>query len=596
MGRMFIKSKKFIKNIIIIKPTNNMSNITIPTRRKRTFLDEDFKIDVWNNILPYFNQLLTSEINSIDSLKKWLLNRSELESALEEDAGWRYIKMTCFTENETYRDSFNYFIEEIDPKIAPIANELDKKILASPYLAQLEGEGYELLRKKLETNAQIFREENIPLNTIMQTEQQTYGKITADMTITVDGEELTLQQAGVFLQSPDRTIREKIYRQIQERRLEDKIKLDDLMSLLIKLRNEISINAGFKNYRDYMFAAMGRYDYTPEDCFKFHEAIAKEVVPILNQLTQHRKDSLKLESLKPWDLVVDSSNLPALKPFSSGEDLLEKTIICFEKLDPYLGECLKIMKEMGHLDLESRKGKSPGGYNYPLDEIGVPFIFMNATSTLQDLITMIHEGGHAVQSFLTIPLELNLHRGLTSEIAELASMSMELISMDHWDVFFDNKADLNRAKTEHLEHIMDTLPWVATIDQFQHWLYENPNHSHEERSTAWDKIHSKFASNIVDWNGLEKSKANIWQKQLHIYEVPFYYIEYGMAQLGAIAVWKNYKENPSDALQKYKEALSLGYSKSIKNVYETAGIKFDFSADYIKELMDFVKIELEKCK
>lgn len=566
-----------------------MSEITIPVRRKRNFLSDDFKVETWEGIEQYYKLLLNREINNVDELKKWLLDRSELESVLEEDSGWRYIKMTCYTEDEAYRDSFNYYISEIEPNVAPLANELDKKVLACQYLEQLEGEGYDLLRKKLKTNSEIFREESIPLFTEMQSAQQDYGKVIAAMTVTVDGKELTLQQAGVLLQSTDRALRETVYKQIQSRRLDDKVELDNLLTKLINLRDQVAKQAGFANYRDYMFAAMGRYDYTPQDCFDFHDAIAKEVVPILNQVSKERKESLQLGQLRPWDLAVDPKNLPALKPFDSGNDLLEKTIECFDRLDPYLGNCLKTMKAMEHLDLESRKGKSPGGYNYPLDEIGVPFIFMNATSTLQDLITMIHEGGHAVQSFLTIPLELGLHRELTSEIAELASMSMELITMDHWDIFFPNPNDLKRAKKEHLEHIMDTLPWVATIDKYQHWLYENPTHSQEERNVAWNEIHSKFASTEIDWTDLENFKTNIWQRQLHIYEVPFYYIEYGMAQLGAIAVWKNYTENPKKALQDYMKALSLGYSKSIKNVYATAGIKFDFSAEYIKELMNFVK-------
>lgn len=573
-----------------------MSEITIPVRRKRNFLSDDFKVETWEGIEQYYKLLLNRAINNVDELKKWLLDRSELESVLEEDSGWRYIKMTCYTEDEAYRDSFNYYISEIEPNVAPLANELDKKVLACQYLEQLEGEGYDLLRKKLKTNSEIFREESIPLFTEMQSAQQDYGKVIAAMTVTVDGKELTLQQAGVLLQSTDRALRETVYKQIQSRRLDDKVELDNLLTKLINLRDQVAKQAGFANYRDYMFAAMGRYDYTPQDCFDFHDAIAKEVVPILNQVSKERKESLQLSQLRPWDLAVDPKNLPALKPFDSGKDLLEKTIECFDRLDPYLGNCLKTMKAMEHLDLESRKGKSPGGYNYPLDEIGVPFIFMNATSTLQDLITMIHEGGHAVQSFLTIPLELGLHRELTSEIAELASMSMELITMDHWDIFFPNPNDLKRAKKEHLEHIMDTLPWVATIDKYQHWLYENPTHSQEERNVEWNEIHSKFASTEIDWTDLENFKTNIWQRQLHIYEVPFYYIEYGMAQLGAIAVWKNYTENPKKALQDYMKALSLGYSKSIKNVYATAGIKFDFSAEYIKELMDFVKAELKKCE
>jgi oligoendopeptidase F len=252
------------------------------------------------------------------------------------------------------------------------------------------------------------------------------------------------------------------------------------------------------------------------------------------------------------------------------------------------------MKEMGHLDLESRKGKAPGGYNYPLAEIGVPFIFMNATSTLRDLVTIMHEGGHAIHNFLTRNLELNDFKSTPSEVAELASMSMELISMDHWDVFFSDEAELRRAKREHLEDLIETLPWVATIDQFQHWVYLHPGHSPEERREAWDVIFDKFADTVTDWSSLETTKDYLWQKQLHLYEVPFYYIEYGMAQLGAIAVWRNFRRDPVNGLQGYQNALKLGYLRPIPEIYAAAGIKFDFSREYIKELMQFVRTELDK--
>jgi oligoendopeptidase F len=254
------------------------------------------------------------------------------------------------------------------------------------------------------------------------------------------------------------------------------------------------------------------------------------------------------------------------------------------------------MREMNHLDLESRKGKAPGGYNYPLAEIGVPFIFMNATSTLRDMVTIMHEGGHAVHSFLTRKLELGDFKNPPSEVAELASMSMELISMDHWNLFFQKKEDLKRAKIEHLEQIIETLPWVATIDKFQHWIYENPTHNHDERRVVWNKIFQQFSDSITDWTGLEENRNYLWQKQLHLFEVPFYYIEYGMAQLGAIAVWKNYKENHIKGLKGYMDALKLGYTKTIPEVYAAANIKFDFSKTYISELMAFVKEELHKLK
>jgi oligoendopeptidase F len=343
-----------------------------------------------------------------------------------------------------------------------------------------------------------------------------------------------------------------------------------------------------------MFKSLGRFDYTPQDCFNFHDAIAEEVVPMVNVLSKERKEALRVPSLRPWDKAVDPEGREALKPFTNGKELAEKTIEVFHKLDPYLGQCLSIMKEMGHLDLESRKGKAPGGYNYPLAEIGVPFIFMNATSTLRDMVTIMHEGGHAIHNFLTRNLELNDFKSTPSEVAELASMSMELISMDHWNIFFEDENELKRAKREHLEDIIETLPWVATIDKFQHWIYENPQHSFEDRKQAWNKIFDEFADTITDWSGLQEAKDYLWQKQLHLYEVPFYYIEYGMAQLGAIAVWRNFRNDPAKGLQGYQNALKLGYLKSIPEIYKAADIKFDFSRAYIKELMDFVRTELAK--
>jgi oligoendopeptidase F len=341
-----------------------------------------------------------------------------------------------------------------------------------------------------------------------------------------------------------------------------------------------------------MFKALGRFDYTPADCFDFHNSIQSEVVPILNGLAIDRKKKLNIPSLRPWDKSVDPEGKPALIAFRDGSDLTDKTIECFDRLDPYLGQCLAIMKEMGHLDLESRKGKAPGGYNYPLSEIGVPFIFMNATSTLRDMVTILHEGGHAVHNFLTRDLELNDFKSTPSEVAELASMSMELISMDHWDIFFTNEDDLKRAKREHLEDIIETLPWVATIDKFQHWLYENPNHTEDDRRKNWNIIFDEFSDTVTDWHGLQDAKDFLWQKQLHLYEVPFYYIEYGMAQLGAIAIWRNFRQDRANGLQGYMNALKLGYMKSIPEIYKAANIKFDFSKVYIKELMDFVKKEL----
>lgn len=570
-----------------------MQTEQIKTPRKRAFLPQDFTIDTWDNLKVYYDKLVDFQIANEADLQSWLLNRSELESVISEDLGRRYINMTCYTDNEAHRKSFNNFIENIEPNIAPYSNQLNIKLAQNPFAVALQSEADQIMLNKVKVDLEIFRDENIPIVTQLQSKQQEYGAICGAMTIQDGDKELTLQQAGVNLQDVDRAIREKFYTKINERRLQDKNRLDQLFSELIQLRHQLALNAGFKNYRDYMFKAMHRFDYTPEDCFRFHEAIKSSIVPLLNKIAVKRKEKLKVDTLRPWDLAVDPDHKPALKPFKDGNELLEKTIMCFEKMNPFLSSCLTIMKEMKHLDLESRKAKSPGGYNYPLDETGVPFIFMNAAGTMQDVITMLHEGGHAVHSIVTKPLKLGEYRNLTSEVAELASMSMELMSMDSWDVYISDADDLKRAKAHHLEHALETLPWVATIDKFQHWVYENPNHTVQERTKMWNQIHSEFGLAELDWSGLQQFKDNIWQKQLHLFEVPFYYIEYGIAQLGAFGVWKNCKTDFEKGLNQYLEALKLGYSAPIKTIYATAGVQFDFSENNIRSLVTFVEKELE---
>lgn len=571
-----------------------MNRVEKIERPKRKFLPENFAVSDWPGLKPYFDELLSRNITSVSDMRNWLRDRSELESVISEDMAWRYINMTRYTENQDYSKRYEDFVVNIQPQIAPVSDLLNKKAAVSEFLLPLEKEtGYDIMIRSLKKDIEIFREENIPLYTQITTEQQKYAQISGAMTVEIDGKEMTLQQASVSLMSTDRNKREEVYHKVSGRRLKDKAELDELFTRLISLRHKVAVNADFKNFRDYMFKALGRFDYTSKDCFNFHESIESEVVPILDGFAKDRKSKLNVDALRPWDKAVDPEGKDALKAFSDGKELTDKTIECFYKLDPYLGQCLSIMKEMGHLDLESRKGKAPGGYNYPLSEIGVPFIFMNATSTLRDMVTIMHEGGHAIHNFLTRELELNDFKSTPSEVAELASMSMELISMDHWDIFFTDPDDLKRARREHLEDLIETLPWVATIDKYQHWLYENPTHSLDERRQNWNRIFDQFSDTVTDWSGLQDAKDYLWQKQLHVYEVPFYYIEYGMAQLGAIAVWRNYRQDKQKGLQGYMNALKLGHMKGIPDVYNAANIKFDFSRAYIKELMDFVKKELD---
>lgn len=559
----------------------------------RTYIPQNLEI-TWENLATIFNELQNREINSTDELAQWLKDQSELEAALEEDFAWRYIKMSCDTANEQLLKDFQYFATEIEPKIAPITNELNKKLVESPYVTELDHNKYFVYLRGVRKALELFREENVPLFTTLQVKQQGYQGISGAMSITHQGQELTLQQASNFLKDTDRTLRQEIWEKIQQRRLQDQEALNQLFDELIKLRHQVAINAGFENYRDYMFQALGRFDYAVQDCFDFADAIAKEVVPLLKEQAEKRQAALGLSELKPWDLEVDTSGKAALKPFHSGAELIDKSIACFRHISPSLGDKLEQMKSQKLFDVESRMGKAPGGYNYPLAETGAPFIFMNSANSLRDLTTIVHEGGHAIHTFLSANLELNAFKHCPSEVAELASMSMELISMEHWEVFFDQEEDLIRAKKEQLTDVLKTLPWVAVIDQFQHWIYTHPQHSHQERNEAFCKIYHRFGAAFANWTGYENSFANTWQKQLHLFEVPFYYIEYAIAQLGAIAVWKNYKENPQKGLQHYLDALALGYTRPMNEIYETAGIKFDFSAAYVRELVLFVKDELAK--
>ncbi|WP_316813201.1 M3 family oligoendopeptidase [Pedobacter heparinus] len=569
-----------------------MINLTIP-KKKRVYIPQDLQIK-WENLEVILNELLERPINNVQELEHWLKDKSELEAALEEDFAWRYIRMSCDTANENLVKAFQYFATEIEPKISPVANKLNQKFNDSPFIDELDQEKYFVYIRAIRKALEIYREENVELLTKLQVTQQRYQAVTGAMTVTINGQEYTLEQAANFIKDTDRQIRQQAWETIQQRRMVDKDDLNMLFDELIAMRHQVALNAGFENYRDYMFQALGRFDYSPQDCYQFHEAIEKQIVPILKEQAEKRAELLGIAVLKPWDMEVSTTGKPALKPFKNGTELVDKSIACFNAIDPKLGQMLSIMKVNNLFDVESRKGKAPGGYNYPLAETGAPFIFMNSANSLRDLTTMVHEGGHAVHTFLTANLELNDFKHCPSEVAELASMSMELISMDNWHLYFDNEEDLLRAKKEQLVDVLKTLPWVAVIDQFQHWIYTNPTHNAADRENAFKQIYDRFGAGFANWEGLEKESGNLWQKQLHLFEVPFYYIEYAIAQLGAIAIWKNYKENPSKALQQYLDALSLGYTKPINEIYETAGIKFDFSLAYIEELAGFVKDELQK--
>jgi oligoendopeptidase F len=566
------------------------ANIEKPVR---SLLPENFEITDWNSISSYFEDLVERPLLSSADMEKWLKDMSELEAVISEDVSWRHIRMTCNTEDKKLRDNFTFFMMEIQPKIQPYADRLNRKLVNSPLTDALDKKKYFTYLRSVKKSIELFREENIPLQSELSVLAQQYGAISGKMTVTVGDQEYTLQQAMKFLENEDRNLREDVYRKVQERRMQDKEPLNTLFNELITRRHQIAQNAGFANFRDYKFVEMGRFDYTKEDCYRFHDSVKQHILPLVELIHQYKKNKLGLSEYRPWDLEAEPAGQLPLRPFNTGAELLEKTMHCFKLLRPFFADCLQTMKKMNRFDLESRIGKAPGGYNCPLAETGAPFIFMNAAGQMHDVTTMVHEGGHAVHSFLSHHLELSAFKEYPMEIAEVASMAMELFSMENWEIYFENPADLRRAKIQQLERVITIFPWIATIDKFQHWVYENPKHDQDQRTENWFRIYNEFNSKTIDWTGLEKYQKNIWQKQLHLFEVPFYYIEYGIAQLGAIGLWMQFKKNKELALDNYISALTLGGTKTLPELYEAAGLKFDFSGTYIRELMDFVEKEMK---
>lgn len=560
----------------------------------RKFLPQNFSVTSWEALQPYFQQLLDRPLQSKGDLEQWLKDSSEIEAVLSEDACWRQIKMTCDTENKSLEEAFVFFVTEIQPKIQPYADKLNRKLIACPFTAELDQKKFYTYLRSVKKSIDLFREINIPILSELSVMGQQFGVISGKMTVEVEGKEYTLQQAAKFLESHDRGLREEVYRKINERRLLDKDALNSLYSQLVQKRQQVAINAGFSNYRDYKFAELGRFDYTKEDCFQFHDSVKQYILPLADKIYAAKKKKLGVDKLRPWDLEAEPEGTSPLRPFKTSDELLQKSVECFEKIRPFFADCLRKMNEMHRFDLESRRGKAPGGYNCPLAETGAPFIFMNAAGQMSDVTTMVHEGGHAVHSFLAHRLELSSFKEYPMEIAEVASMAMELFSMDYWDVYFDSSEELKRAKEHQLERVITIFPWIATIDKFQHWVYEHPNHTLEERSENWTRILNEFAGNEIDFTGLELYRNNSWQRQLHLFEVPFYYIEYGIAQLGAIGLWKQFKQNKEKALDNYMNALSLGGTATLPRLYEAAGLKFNFSGDNINDLMQFVDTEMKK--
>jgi oligoendopeptidase F len=567
---------------------------SLPAYQPRRFVPAQLDLGDWTQLAPLFDQLESrcATAQTVADLEAWLLAWGELSAALDEEASHRYIAMSCHTDNADAEKAYLQFVEDIEPQLKPRQFKLEQLFIAHPQRVKLPSPRYDVFIRDVQNHVELFRPENVALETEEAKIGQQYQKLSGSLTVQFRGEEKTLVAMGKLLEEPDRALRQEAWELVAKRRLQERDQFEEQFDQLVKLREQIAANAGFKNYRDYAFRAKGRFDYAPEDCAKFHDAVAGEVVPAIRELQEHRRRQLGLAKLRPWDSAVDPLNRPPLKPFEKVEDMVARSQRIFDQLDGELAGGFQQMQDLKLLDLANRKGKAPGGYQSTLNEARLPFIFMNAVGQQRDVETILHEAGHAFHALATRQEDLLAYRSAPIEFCEVASMSMELLGNEFIEEFY-SPADGNRARRTHLEGIIGVLGWIATVDAFQHWIYTHPGHTRAERATAWNQLMDRFAGD-VDWSGYEEVRAHLWHRQLHIFLYPFYYIEYGIAQLGALQVWANSKRDKAKALRDYKTALALGGSKPLPELFATAGCKFQFDAATIRPLVELTRKELQK--
>lgn len=529
----------------------------------------------WDEIEPYYRELKERPLTP-ESVDQWMADWSKIYSLVDEVYSRLYVATTANTADARSKELFDSYLDNVQPKYKAEEQALKEKLLASGLCPR----GCELLLKKMRTEAEIYREQNLPLLSQEQKLRQKFSAITGSQTVSWQGQERTIAQLRPIYQEQDRSLRQQAWEKASQRQLQDREALNQLWQEYFSLRRRIAGNADFKTFRDYRWRALHRYDYTPEDCRRFREAIEEAVVPAAQRIYEKRRDALGLSQLRPWDLDVDLRKRPPLKPFSDMSQLISGVSRIFHELDPELAGYFDLMAAEGLLDLANRKNKRPGGYCITFNAAGRPFIFANAVGTHGDVQTLLHESGHAFHAFRSkAALPYAQQTEAPMEFNEVASMAMELLAGPYLEAFY-SQDDAARALAEHLEGIVLFWPYMAVVDGFQHWAYENPQQALDPAACdrVWDELYQRFMKGI-DFSGYEDFRRTGWQRRLHIFIHPFYYVEYGLAQLGAVQVWANALKDPARALAGYKQALSLGGTRALAELYEAAGARLAFDAE-----------------
>ncbi|MBX7243992.1 MAG: M3 family oligoendopeptidase [Candidatus Sumerlaeaceae bacterium] len=554
-----------------------------PREFPRQFLPETANLTAWEAIQPHYEELRGRSIDTRADLEKWLLDLSELQAAISEEYTRRYIAMTCHTDDPALEKAYLDYLENVLPKTQVEMFEINRKFLSSPACAELPQDRYHVYERACRNEVDIFREENVALKTEDDILAQSYQKIYGEMMVEFDGREQTMPQMARYQEETDRGLRERAWLAATRRQLADRGRIEEILDKMLVLRHRIAGNAGFGNFVDYQFRSYNRFDYTPADCHEFHRTVEKIVVPLRLKLLERRRRQLGIETLAPWDLAVDPQGRPPLRPFETPEQLSEGTAKIFDAVDPRLCADFEILRSRNLLDLDSRKGKAPGGYQSSLEEARLPFIFMNATGRNNDVFTLLHEGGHAFHALAARTEPLVSYRSAPIEFCEVASMGMEMMACEKLDSMYDAPS-AQRAREMHIESVVTLLPWVMRIDAFQHWLYANPDHSRLDREQQWLDLDARFGD-ALDWSALPEWQRCSWYSKLHIFCCPLYYIEYAIAQVGALQLWCRYLDDPKAAVEGYRAALALGGSRPLPELFAAAGIRFAFDEATVTPLV-----------
>lgn len=552
----------------------------------------------WGEIELYYLDLEARPLDA-DNVAAWLADWTLLQQLMSESGARLHVATTVNTSDQEAVTRYQNFLVHIAEPAASHEQKLREKLLASG----LSASGFEIPLRNMQTDAAIFSQANIPLSTREEELKLQYNSIIGAQTVHWDGEERTLTQLKPVLQHDDRDLRETVWRAIADRRLEDREALNQLWQQLLPLRLQMAKNAGFDDYRSYRWKQFWRFDYTPDDCLTFHEAIEQVVVPAATRAYDRQRQLLGANTLRPWDLDRDDvypPTRPALKPFQTIDELVSKAETIFQRVDPELGEYFSIMRREGLLDLDNRKGKAPGGYQMSLALSKRPFIFMNAVGIQDDVQTLLHEGGHAFHWFEASRLPYSQQWEYTAEIAEVASMSMELLASPYLtqkEGGYYSEEEAAHARIHHLEHILYFWPFMAVVDAFQHWVYTHPEAALEpsECDAKWGELWARFIPG-VDWSGLEDARVTGWQRKLHIFRYPFYYVDYGLAQVGALQVWRNALSDQAGAVRSYRSALALGGTRPLPDLFAAAGAKFAFDAPTMRGLVDLIETTINRLK